>query len=130
MAKPLSHDIRARIVRAVEGGMSRNAAAKKYDVSPSTAIKIVGLWQTTGSWAPKKFGGHKQHKLAPHVEQVRKLIEEKPDMTLKEIQTALTGKKIEVGVTAIFRFLEAVGLNYKKNGSRQRTEPTGRESCP
>ena len=64
MAKPLSNDIRERIVRAVESGMSRNAAAHKYDVSPSTAIKIVSLWQTTGSWKPKKFGGHKKHKLA------------------------------------------------------------------
>jgi transposase len=128
MAKPLSNDIRERIVRAVEGGMSRNAAAGKYDVSPSTAIKIVALWQATGSWKPKKFGGHKKHRLAPHVEQVKKLIEEKPDMTLKEIQAALTAKKIKVGITAIFRFLEVLGLNYKKNGSRQRAKQAGCKS--
>ncbi len=124
MAKPLSNDIRERIVRAVEAGMSRNAAAQKYDVCPSTAIKIVGLWQATGSWEPKKFGGHKKHKLAPHEAQVKKLIEEKPDLTLKEIKAALAAKKIKVGVTAIFRFLESIGLNYKKNGTRQRTKQT------
>jgi len=130
MAKPLSNDIRERIIRAVENGISRNAAAKKYDVSPSTAIKIVALWQSTGSWEPKKFGGHKKHKLAPHAEEVQKLIEEKPDMTLEEIKAALAAKKINVGLTAIFRFLEVLGLNYKKNGTRQRTKQTGRENSP
>ena len=35
-------------------------------MSPSTAIKIVALWKSTGSWATKKFGGHKKHKRAPH----------------------------------------------------------------
>jgi transposase len=130
MAKPLSNDIRERIVRAVESGMSRNAAAQKYDVSPSTAVKIVSLWKTTGSWKPKKFGGHKKHKLAPHAERIKKLIEEKPDMTLEEIKTALAAKKINVGLTAIFRFLGVLGLNYKKNGTRQRTKQAGRESGP
>ena len=54
----------------------------------------------------------------------KKLIEEKPDLTLKEIKAALAAKKIKVGVTAIFRFLESIGLNYKKNGTRQRTKQT------
>lgn len=126
MAKPLSNDMRERLVRAVEGGMSRNAAAAKFDVAPSSAVKIVALWEATGSWEPKKFGGHKKHKLEPHKELVEALIKETPDMTLDEIKVALTEKKIKVGRTAIFRFLEVLGLNFKKNGSRQRTKQTGR----
>ncbi len=128
MAKPLSNDIRERLVRAVEGGMLRNAAAEKFEVAPSSAIKIVHLWETTGSWAPKKFGGHKKHKLAPHKETVEKLIEETPDMTLEEIKAALAAKKIKVSRTAIFRFLEAIGLNYKKNSTRKRAKQIGRSS--
>ena len=42
MAKPLSNDIRERIVRAVEGGMSRNAAAQKYDVSRRLVPFVLG----------------------------------------------------------------------------------------
>ncbi|OKO74456.1 transposase, partial [Bradyrhizobium sp. NAS96.2] len=30
MAKPLSEDLRLRLIRAVEGGMSRRAAAERF----------------------------------------------------------------------------------------------------
>ncbi len=34
MATPLSEDLRIRIIQAVEGGMSRRAAAERFGVSP------------------------------------------------------------------------------------------------
>ena len=40
MTRPLSNDLRRRVVRAVvDGGMSRRSAAKRFGVAPSTAIK-------------------------------------------------------------------------------------------
>ena len=40
MAKPFSQDLRNRVIDAVrKGGMSRRAAARRYEVSESTAIK-------------------------------------------------------------------------------------------
>jgi putative transposase len=127
MPRPLSNDLRERIVRAVESGMSRNAAAQKYDVSPSCAIKLVQLWQTTGSWAPKKMGGYRKHILADHADKVEKIIEEKADITLAEMQEVLAKARIKVGQSSITRFLNHLGLSYKKNGSRQRTEQAGCE---
>ena len=45
MAQALSDDLRRRVVAAVmEGGMSRRAAAKRYGIAPSTAIKWVDAW--------------------------------------------------------------------------------------
>ena len=42
MAKPLSSDLRLRIIRAVEDeGMSCRGAASRFGVAPSTAIELV-----------------------------------------------------------------------------------------
>jgi hypothetical protein len=42
MAKPLSPDLRIRIIRAVEDqGMSCRGAASRFGVAPSTAIELV-----------------------------------------------------------------------------------------
>ena len=37
MASYLSQDLRIRVIRAVEGGMSRTAATKRFGISPSRA---------------------------------------------------------------------------------------------
>ena len=41
MTRPLSDDLRRRVVRAVDDGMSRRGAAKRFGIGPSTAIKWV-----------------------------------------------------------------------------------------
>ena len=124
MPHPLSNDLRERIIRAVEGGMSRNAAAKKYGVSPSCAIKIVQRWQTTGSWEPKKIGGYRKAILENHADKVEEIINEKADITLAEMQEVLAKDGIIVGQSSITRFLNHLGLSYKKNGSRRRSGQT------
>ena len=59
MAAPLSLDIRKRIVAAVEDGASRRAAADRFAVSESTAIKLVPQWEQTGSREPGQMGGYR-----------------------------------------------------------------------
>ena len=54
MSKPLSIDLRERLVSAVEGGMSRRSAAKLFSVAPSTAIKWVDH-DVTPSFSPPNF---------------------------------------------------------------------------
>jgi putative transposase len=41
MGKPYSMDLRARVVAAVESGLSRNAPARRFNVAISTAINWV-----------------------------------------------------------------------------------------
>ncbi len=41
MAKALSEDLRTRVVRAVEGGMSRRAAAERFGISAASAVRYV-----------------------------------------------------------------------------------------
>ena len=59
MGKPYSLDLRKRVVAAIEGGMSRNRAAKRFGVAISTAIGWMQRVKETGSVEPGQMGGHK-----------------------------------------------------------------------
>ncbi|WP_439397448.1 IS630 transposase-related protein [Bradyrhizobium sp. PMVTL-01] len=52
MGKPYSLDFRKRVVAAMEGGMSRNKAAKQFGVAISTAIGWMPRVEKTGSVEP------------------------------------------------------------------------------
>src|SRR3546814_11873194 len=60
MARAYSIDLRERVVAAVEReGLSRHAAAARFGVAPSGAIKWVQRHRATGSVAPRQLVGHK-----------------------------------------------------------------------
>ena len=60
MARPLSQDLRKRVVGAVlEGGLSCNRAAARFGVAVSTANLWVRLFQETGGFDHGQIGGHK-----------------------------------------------------------------------
>ena len=86
MTRPLSNDLRERIIGAVEGGMSCNAAAKVYDVAVSAVIKLVQRWKATGSFEAKPMGGYRGHKLSEHTELVQRLVKEKPDTLIRGLR--------------------------------------------
>jgi transposase len=117
MARPLSLDLRERVVGAVKGGLSRRAAAERFQISVSCAIKLVQRWKETGSAAPAPIGGHKAYVLAAHETVVRQLYEARPDITLDELHERLKAAGISVGRTSIHRFLKALGLTHKKSRS-------------
>lgn len=117
MARALSKDLRARIVEAVDGGESRNAAAKRFIVSVSCVVKLVQRWRATGSVEPGQMGGWKDHALAAHEAVVRTLIEARPDMTLEELRDALGQQGIQISRSSVDRFLKARRLTLKKSRS-------------
>ena len=67
MPKPYSQDLRDRVIDAVQrGGMSRRAAARRYEISKSVAIKWLGRVERDSSRKPVGHGGHRASKLTPH----------------------------------------------------------------
>jgi transposase len=53
MPKPYSQDLRDRVIDAAErGGMSRRAAARRYEISESVAIKWLERVERDGSRKP------------------------------------------------------------------------------
>jgi transposase len=127
MARPLSLDLRERIIRAVESGLSRRAAAERFQTSASCVIKLVQRWNETGNAAPGRMGGHKEFALAEHEGLVRQLYEEQPDITLDELHARLAAARVPVGRTSVHRFLKALGLTRKKRRSGPQNR-TGRTS--
>lgn len=117
MARPLSMDLRERLVKAIEAGSSRRAAAERFGVSESCAIKLMQRWERTGSLSPGRMGGHKEHALAAHAERVQALVKAQPDITIDELHVHLIGEGIAVGRSAVGRFLQSLGLTRKKRHS-------------
>jgi transposase len=119
MAAPYSLDLRQRVVAAVAAGMSRPGAAVHYQVSHSSVIRWTRRQAETGSPAALPMGGKKPFTLADEEAWIRTRVEEKPDLTGRELLAELNQRGIEVSYYGVWNFLEHVGLTFKKNTSRQ-----------
>ena len=122
MTKPLSMDMRTRLVAAVAGGMTRRSAARRFGVAASTAIKLVERWERTGDIEPQPQGGdHRSHHLEAHAEEILGLIEARRDITLLEIALHLDrAHGLKVAQSSVWRLLDRHGMTFKKNRARQR----------
>ncbi|MEX2629052.1 MAG: IS630 family transposase [Tistlia sp.] len=116
MTRPLSMDIRERLVRAVDGGMSRRSAARRFGVSASTAIKWVEQWQRRGTVEPRPQGcDRRSQHLETHAEEILCLIEQTPDVTLAEIAAHLDEiHGIRPAQSSVWRLLDRHGQSFKK----------------
>ena len=103
MTRPYSEDLRERVVRVVESGTPRNAAAKQFDVSISFVVKPMQRWKQRGTIKADKYGGWKKSKLAPHADRIRALVTETCDITIDELCALLAAEGIEaVGATPLY----------------------------
>jgi transposase len=114
--KPYSEDLRTRIVRAVEGGTSKSAAARLFGVSLSSVKRYLRLAERGMPLAPRKGGGR-----PPKTDQTaEKLLEEdvkgRPAATVSERRRFLkrtTGKALSD--STVKRLLKRLGFS-RKNG--------------
>jgi transposase len=120
MTRALSDDLRKRVIEAVDDGMSRRAAAERFGIGPSTAIKWVKRWRETGSRAPRRSGGDvRSHRIDACGRTIMALVEQTPDMTLAEIADHLAQRHgLRVAPCTVWRFFARHGVTYKK---RRRT---------
>jgi len=123
MTKPLSSDLRERLIDAVAGGMSRRAAADRFGVAASTAVKWVRRWRDTGSKVPRPQGGDKRSgRIEAHAEEILELVATTHDITLFEIAVHLERRHGErFAQSTVWRFFDRHAMTFKKNGARQRT---------
>ena len=122
MALALSFDLRRRVVAAVEDGMSCRAAAARFGIAPSTAIKWLQQWRRTRGIEPQPRGGDRRsHRLEAHAAEILALIGETPDITLAEIVAHLEQQHdLAVAPSTVWRLLDRHGLSFKKNRARRR----------
>lgn len=126
MGKPLSLDLRRRIVSFVEAGHSCRAAADRFDVSPSSAIKLMQLWRHTGSVEPAPQGRPRGSRLDAVRDFLVRTVERHPDITMPELAERLwQARQVEAPPPVLSRFLIGLGFSYKKIADRHgtRTRP-------
>ncbi len=126
MSKALSVDLRERVVAAVAAGASRRAAAARFGVSISSAIRWCAQLRDTGSVAPGPLGGDRRSaRIEAHAEAILGLLARKSDITLAEIRTELASAGVSAGTGTIWRFFDRHGITRKKDGARRRAGPAG-----
>jgi transposase len=130
MGKPYSIDLRERVVAAVlNGGMSRNQAAKQFGVGISTAINWVKRQQETGSVAPGQMGGHKPKAISgEHQVFVMQRIKD-GDFTLRGLVAELAERGLKVDYRSVWEFVHAEKLSFKKKRGGWRTRSSRRRSA-
>ena len=127
MPKPLSFDLRSRVLAAVDGGLSCRQAAKRFGVSAASAIRWAALRRSGGDARPKPQGGDRlSHRTEAHAGLIRAALDEVPDITLPELKARLAGQGAQVSVAALWRFCRRHRLTRKKRRHmpRSRTAPT------
>ena len=115
MTAPLSQDLRKRLVRAVAEGASARAAATRFAVSASAAIKLVRRVRQTGSAQPAQIGGYRKPMLDEHAALLHELTSAKPGITLAEIRAILIERGVApVSLMTIWTMLKRLDLSHKK----------------
>ena len=115
MARTLSQDLRDRVVAAIDGGLSCRAAAARFGVAPSTAIRWEAQRRETGGFAPKPKGGDmRSRRVEERAADILAIWEARKDISLEELRAGLTEIGLIVSVAGLHRFFVRRGMTRKK----------------
>jgi transposase len=128
MAKPLSDDLRSRVIEVVEGGMSRRAAAARFAVSTSSAVRWAAAWRSAGRVGAKPQGGdQRSHRIEAFGATILAAVAARVDITLVELAALLRERHgARFAPSSVWRFLDRHGVTVKKNRTRRRAGAAGR----
>jgi len=115
------------MAKAADAGSSCNAVAKRFDVAPSTVLKLMSPIKVTGSPAPQKIGGYRKVKLTGHDAIMRELVRATPDATLDEFVVELAKLGGFTSRSTRDRDCGRSGWSFKKNLARSRAKPARRQ---
>lgn len=115
MARAYSDDLRKKLLEAHGAGKGTlRELAARFGVSVGWAFKVSAAKRQTGSWmrtpqrrAPSRIDG----------ERVRRLVENKPDLILRELQAELGGAGQPISLAHMARVVKQLGLRLKKSRS-------------
>ncbi len=111
----LSMDLRVRVLAAIDDGLSCRAAAVRYGVAPSTAIRWFGQRRATGSVERKPQGGDmRSRRVEERAADILSLWEARKDISLEELRLALVETGLTVSVAGLHRFFIRRGMTRKK----------------
>jgi transposase len=127
MAKTLSEDLRVRVVAAVDGGLSRYAAAARFGIGVATAVRWLRAWRDGGATAARSRDGDRHSaRIEAFGVVILDGIEAQADITLVELAELLEREHGErFAPSTIWRFLDRRGISFKKRRTpASRNDPT------
>jgi putative transposase len=120
MTRALSMDLRERAMARLEKGETCRQVAAALQVGVSSVVKWSQRKRETGSCAPKKPPGPKPYVLKEKQrDYIRMRLRAEPHVTLRTIQIELAELGTKVSYGAIWNFVHADGLSFKKNRHRR-----------
>lgn len=114
MTRPLSNDLRERVVGAVLAGGELPGGGVPVWVTVSSVVKWSQRHRRTGSVSPAKMGGYRKPVLEAHRAFIVERIERTSHLTLHGLKGELAARGVKVSHTAVWEFLRREGLRFKK----------------
>lgn len=114
-----SMDLRTRVLRDSDTGLSSKDVAAKYAVSRAWVDRVKQRRRETGEIAPRQQTKFRRRTLTDLQEQrLVVLITARPDATLAELREQLP---TSAALSTLWRTIGRLGLTVKKNRTRGRT---------
>ena len=111
--KPLSMDLRERILAAVEDGSENmKQIAERFSVSYQVVQKLKYQWRDLGTLEPQTHkAGRKPTLSDAQRNRLDELIRDDPSLTLEQLRTKL---RVKCSLTTIWSELRRLGHTHKK----------------
>jgi putative transposase len=123
MTAPYSVDLRSRALARKAAGETHRQIAAALQISPSCVSKWTRRERDTGSLSPAQMGGYKPRTLSGDcAEWLRERIASGP-VTLRGLTAELAERGIKTQPRAVWVFLHAEGLSFKKNPAPGGADP-------
>jgi transposase len=121
--KAYSMDLRERVIKDCDAGLSTKLVAEKYSVSPAWVRRLKQRKKDGKGIAPRSSRNKRVRKLEAYSDRIRELIKATPDLTLAELRSEL---QVKVALATLWLAVDRLDLTLKKKsrGRRSRTAPT------
>jgi transposase len=124
MAAAYSMDLRTRVLKDADAGLTSNALAERYHVSRAWVDALKQRRRETGAFAPRPQTRFRRRALSPEeMNRLAAFLAARPEATLAELRTML---RTSAGLTTIWRALNQLNFTFKKNRLRRRATTTRR----
>lgn len=114
--KTYSMDLRERVFKDIDAGLTTSAVAKKYSVSPSWVRRLKQRRAASGLIGPKPQRRGSIPAAVTYAEQIREVVRRAPDATLDEYRKLLNW---QMSRSTLANALLTLGLTRKKSPSRR-----------
>lgn len=123
MGRPYSEDLRERALARSDRGETDREIAAALSIAPSCLSKWRKRRRETGGLTPGQMGGHKKPTLSgANADWLRGRIQSAP-FTTRQLTAELVARGIKTDRRAVWVFLHAEGLSFKKNRAAGRAGP-------